>query len=35
MKFKAVLLSKQLGGIINGTDEDKDNSTQVYPGPLR
>ncbi|KAL0038287.1 hypothetical protein WJX77_000539 [Trebouxia sp. C0004] len=28
-KFKALLLSKRLGGVIDGTDEDKDNSSQV------
>ncbi len=28
-KFKALLFSKRLGGVIDGTDEDKDNSSQV------
>ncbi len=28
-KFKALLLSKRLGGVIDGTDEDKENSSQV------
>ena len=28
-KFRALLLSKRLGGVIDGTDEDKDNSSQV------
>ena len=28
-KFEALLLSKRLGGVIDGTDEDKDNSSQV------
>ncbi len=28
-KFKALLLSKRLDGVIDGTDEDKDNSSQV------
>ncbi len=28
-KLKALFLSKRLGGVIDGTDEDKDNSSQV------
>jgi len=29
-KFRALILSTRLGGVIDGTDEDKDNSTQVF-----
>ena len=29
-KLKALLLSKRLSGVIDGTDEDKDNSSQVF-----
>ena len=28
-KLKALFLSKRLAGVIDGTDEDKDNSSQV------
>ena len=34
-KFKALLLSKRLGGVIDGTDEDKDNSKSQFLGLIQ